>query len=278
MATAQPTVAMQTASSPSRSPLRGVLIVAGAALAAAFVAGGAFTIADLASHHSFDVRASYPGVRSLIVDDSGGGVVLTGASAGTRLTVTEHVSEGLTAPTRTAVASGGVLRLAAHCPGFGVTCGVSYAVTVPAGIPIVASSGAGKLTASGLAAAAALTLSTGSGDVVVSDVSSRGALSLTSGDGDITASRITAPRIRLTTGDGDLSADLAALPPAGALSLAASSGDGDVVIGVPPAAYAVRATSGDGDVSDQALRIDPASPLKIDASSGDGDVTIAPRP
>jgi putative adhesin len=284
MATAPSTLAAQTAqtaqtarSSSSAAPLRRLLVVIGSVIAVGLVGGGAFTIADLASHHTFAVHASYAGVRSLVVDDHDGGVALTRGSAGTRLTVTEQVSEGLTSPTRTAAVADGVLRLVARCPGFGIRCGVAYSVAVPPGIPISASTGSGNLTASDLAGAGAVTLTTGSGDIHASDVSSRASVSLASGDGDLTADQVTAPRIRLSTGDGDLSATLGALPAGGTLNLSASSGDGDIVLGVPAGAYAVHAASGDGSVSDQALRVDPGSPLRIDASAGDGDVTIAPR-
>ncbi len=213
------------------------------AVAAAVVLGGAYSLLDVAARHTSHLRASYAGVRALIVDDDNGDVRLTGAPAGSALVVHEQVTQGLATPQHRAVRErGGVLALSSSCDDLlGPECNVAYSIVVPSGISVTAGSGAG-------------------------DISARDR----SGAGDVSASRVSAADVRLSSGAGDIRADLR-----GNLHrLVASSGAGDVTLTVPNAVYHVNATSGAGSVSDQGLRQDPASPRTITASSGAGDVTI----
>lgn len=231
---------------------RRVLAVLGGLLLAAIIAYGAFELIDLGSRHSFDVRASYGGVRSLEVDGGSGDVHLARAAAGSELVVVEHVTEGLTSPNRTAVrGSGGALRLSTSCPvGVSNNCGVNYTIAVPVGVAVNADSGNGNVDARGL--------------------STTGPLKLSSGNGDVTATGIDAGNVTLESGNGNVTATLDRAP----TRLDASSGNGDVTLTVPNSTYAVRVTSGNGTVSDDTLRIDPNSPRLITANSGHGDVTV----
>jgi Putative adhesin len=249
---------MATADLPGDAPrppaaIRGALKLVAWIGAAALVLWGAWQLLNLAARHTFDARAAYTAVRSLVVDDGSGEVVLSGAPAGAQLTVVEHVTENLSSPTRHAVRdSAGVLRLTAGCSTvLGTGCKVSYEIAVPAGIPVLASSGAG--------------------DVTASDLSTTASVSLSSGAGLVSATRISAPDLSLASGAGEVSAQMTQPP----TRLVSRSGAGDISITVPNVTYAVHASSGAGTVSDQTLRIDPASPRRIDATSGAGDVTIA---
>jgi putative adhesin len=252
IATAAPTVNQR------RTPptLRTVLAVIGWVIAAVLVAGGAWTLLNVAARHTFTARASYGGVRSLLVDASDGSVHLTAAPAGAQLTVTEHVTEGLQTPARKAVIEpGGALHLSDSCSFLiPYECGVSYQIAVPSGVGVSASSGAGDVGARGLVTSAAVQLSSGAGDVSALGVSS--------------------PQVKLDSGAGDVTATLTSPPQ----RLEASSGAGDVTLTLPNVRYDLHASSGAGTVHDSRMQSDPSAPRRIDASSGAGDVTIEPAP
>jgi hypothetical protein len=233
--------------------IRLVLLVVAALAGASLVGLGALTLLDLASRHTFVTRSGYAGVRALYIDEGSGDISLTGAPAGSDVTVVANVTEGLATPSRHAsLDPGGALHLTTHCPGLlGLECQVDYHVTVPPGITVHANSGAGS--------------------VVASDITTSSQLRLESGAGDVTATGVSAPMITLDSGAGDVRAQLRTA----AQHLEATSGAGDVTLTVPDERYAVQASSGAGTVSDSSIRIDPSSPRTIHASSGAGDVRIS---
>jgi hypothetical protein len=209
--------------------VRRSLIVIGTLFVAAAVAAGAFNLLALASTHRFSLRSTYAGIRSLEVDGGSGDVHLSGAPAGSPVVVVAHVTESFGAPHRRALEPRpGALRLTYSCPSGGVQCGVSYGVTVPAGVPVTANTGDGNVGGTGLDSpqirlesgngdvdaslsrpAARLTASSGNGDVnlVVPDVSY--AVNASSGNGDVTDRSLTvdsqAPRrIDANSGNGNV--------------------------------------------------------------------------
>ncbi|HWH12309.1 MAG TPA: DUF4097 family beta strand repeat-containing protein [Solirubrobacteraceae bacterium] len=221
MATTQQ-LTMPVSSMPS--PVRRLLLVLGSTLVVALILFGGFTLLDIAAHHTYDVRSSYAAVQSLEIDDGSGRVALTGSTAGGRVTLTQHVSQGLTSPRRAAtLGPGGVLRLTSGCSGFDLECRVGYAVTVPVGIPVTVNSGAGDVSASDLHTAGVVHLSSGAGDISATDISGQ-TIQLSSDAGDVVARRIGAPQLRLSSGAGDITADVTS--PVG--KLVAGSGAGDV--------------------------------------------------
>jgi|GEM_PF-3106143 len=244
-------IAAQTPA-PTRPWLRLVLKLIAALFAAASIAGGALTLLNLMARHTFTVRGSYAGVRSLSIDSGSGNVSLTGAPRGARVTAVEHVTEDLQTPRRTATLEGsGLLALGGHCSFLmSIECSVDYQIAVPPGVGVRASSGAGDVEARGLITTAAV--------------------SLHSGAGNVNAIGISAPSVHLDTGAGDITARLTTAP----RDLEASSGAGSITLTVPNVTYDVNASSGAGTVSDHELRIDPRSPHRITVSSGAGDVTI----
>jgi hypothetical protein len=248
---------METAQMPTtavRSPreLRALLTLIGALVALALVFAGAYNLLDLSARSTFITRASYLGVRSLVVESGNGDVHLTGAPPGGRLRILEHVTEGLTTPARTTISGGAkTLYIRSHCVFIlSEECSVDYQIAVPPNTTV--------------------RVSTGAGDITVRNLTSRASLRLSSGAGDIDATAISAPDVTLSSGAGDIHATL--LHPAQLLE--ASSGAGDLVLSVPNVAYAVTTSSGVGNITDSSLRIDPSSPRRINASAGAGDVTI----
>jgi len=229
----------------------GLKVIAGL-FAAAFIGAGALTLLNLMARHTFTVRGSYVGVRSLSVDSDNGDVRLMSASRGAPLGMVERVTEDLETPRRTvALGRSGRFALGGHCNFLmSIECSVTYAIAVPAGVGVRVNSGAGDVEASGLTATAPI--------------------SLDSGAGNVNARGISAPSVHLDTGAGDITARLTTAP----RDLEASSGAGNVTLTVPNVVYDLSASSGAGSVSDQGLRTDPRSPHRIKVSSGAGDVTI----
>jgi hypothetical protein len=232
--------------------VRLVLKLVVALFAAAFIAGGALALLNLMSRHTFTVRSSYAGVRSLNVDSGTGDLQLTGVSTGARLTTVEHVTEDLETPQRVAMFDGSrLLNLGGHCSFLmSIECSVDYDIAVPSGVGVRASSGAGGIIATGLTTTAAISLHSGAGDVNVTGIS--------------------APTVHIDAGAGNITARLTTPP----TDLQASSGAGDIVLTVPNVAYDLSASSGAGTVSHRGLRTDPNSPRRINVSAGAGDITI----
>jgi hypothetical protein len=211
--------------------LRRSLIVIGALFVAAVVAAGAFNLLALASTHRFSLRSSYTGIRSLEVDGGSGDVHLTGAPAGSPLVVVAHVTESFGAPHRRALEPRpGALRLTYSCLGGSVQCGVSYDVTVPAGVAVTANTGDGNVRATGLDSPQ-ISLESGNGDV--NATLSRGAdrLTATSGNGDVTlAVPNVSYAIHATSGNGNVTDQSLIVDSRSPRRIDASSGNGDVTI------------------------------------------------
>jgi len=186
-----------------------------ALFAAVFIAGGALALLNLISRHTFTVRSSYLGVRSLNLDSGTGDVQLSGVSTSARLIAVEHVTEDLETPQRVAMFDGSrLLKLGDHCSLLmSIECSVDYDIAVPSGVGVRASSGAGDIIATGLTTTTAISLHSGAGDVNVTGIS--------------------APTVHIDTGAGNITARLTTPP----TDLQASSGAGDIVLTVPNVTY-----------------------------------------
>jgi hypothetical protein len=251
---------------------RALMALAGIA-ALTMIAAAALGLLDLAARHTTERRATYDDVRSLVIDGASD-VRLTGAPAGTPLSLVSHVTEGLRTPhPRVRRHGDGVLRLSANCPGlFGGSCNVRYEIAVPAGTLVQDVSTAGDIRVEHLRAEGPLTLHSSAGDVSVDGVRSP-ALSLSSSAGDVDARDVDADRVKGHSSAGDVF--LALLRPANRLD--ADSSAGDVELLVPDVAYHVDAGSSAGDVDDSDVRTDPDAPRAINAHSSAGDVRITRR-
>jgi DUF4097 and DUF4098 domain-containing protein YvlB len=254
--------------------IRRSLFVAAALLALFLVLVGTYEVIDLASRHTTTERASYDGVRSLVIDDASD-VRLTGAPSGAPLEVVTRSTEGLRTPELSAErGSGGELRLDSSCGGFpGGHCSVDYTIHVPAGTVIDAEAGGGDVLAERLTTTEPLVLDSSAGDVTAVDVRAP-SIELSSSAGDVEARALSADRIGLHSSAGDVIASLAAP----AEQLRAESSAGDVELLVPNEVYRVDATSSAGDVDDGDLRTDPSAERTITAHSSAGDVRVAAQP
>ena len=249
---------------------RALLVVAGL-VALALVAQGTYHLLDLAARHTTTERASYDGVRALVIEDASD-VHLTSAPAGAPVQVLAHITEGLRTPSRSAERSAdGTLALSASCPGFfGGHCKVSYEVRVPSGTIVRAEADAGDVVAEDLFSANPVELKSSAGDVTAIDVTAP-SITLFSSAGDVEARGLSADRVDLGSSAGDVLVSLRT--PADRLVADSSAGDVDVL--VPDAVYRVDATSSAGDVDASDVRTDPGSARTITAHSSAGDVRVA---
>jgi hypothetical protein len=258
-----------------RTPLairRALLAVAG--LVALFlVATVTIGILDLAARQTTTERATYDGVRALVVEDASD-IRLNRAPAGAPLEVRARVTECLRKPDRSAQREGdGTLRLSSSCPAFfGGSCSVDYEISVPSGTLVRARAAGGDVVAEDLVSTEPIELKSSAGDVTVTDVRAP-VVRLSSSAGDVDARGLSAERIEADSSAGDVLVALAT--PAERLLAHSSAGDVDVV--VPDAIYRIDATSSAGDVDAGEIRTDPDAPRTITARSSAGDVSVAAR-
>lgn len=252
--------------------IRRALFLLAGLLAAALVAMGSYELLDHASRHTTTQRASYDGVRELVIDGASD-VTLTSAPAGAPVQVLARVTEGLRSPSRTAERGpGGRLALSASCPGFlGGQCGVSYEIRVPSGTLVRAEADSGDVVAENLVSSQPVELGSSAGDVTAIGVEAP-AIALSSSAGDVEGRALSAARIEADSSAGDVLLSLRT--PAERLNAESSAGDVDVV--VPDAVYRLDASSSAGDVDAARISTDPQSPRAITAHSSAGDVTVAP--
>jgi hypothetical protein len=269
---------MSTATQPTPAyrtplPIRRALFLAAALLALFLVLVGAYNVLDVSMRNTITERATYDGVRTLVVEDASD-VRLTGAPAGAPLEVVTRITEGLSTPESSAERGpGGELALSSSCPGFlGGQCSVDYTISVPSGTVVRAEAGAGDVVAERLTTTEPLVLDTSAGDVEAIDVKAP-SIELSSSAGDVEARGISAERIELHSSAGDVEASLVTPP----RRLVAESSAGDVELLVPDVVYDVSATSSAGDV-DTRVASDPDSRRELTAHSSAGDVRVAVRP
>jgi hypothetical protein len=215
--------------------VRRSLIVIGTLFVAAAVAAGAFNLLALASTHRFSLRSTYTGIRSLEVDGGSGDVHLTGAPAGSAVVVVAHVTESFGAPHRRALhPRPGALRLSYSCPSGGVQCGVSYDVTVPAGVPVTAHTGDGNVGATGLDSPQ-IRLESGNGDVAASLSRPAARLTANSGNGDVS---LVVPdvsyAVTASSGNGNVTDRSLTVDSQSPRRIDANSGNGNVAITAAP--------------------------------------------
>lgn len=210
--------------------MRRLMIWIGALVVVLAVAAGAFNLLALGARHTFSVRATYAGIRSLVVDSGNGDVHLRTAPAGSPVMLVSYVTEGFSSPHRHASEPRpGQLVLSYSC-GTIVDCSVSYDVTVPAGVPVTASSGDGDVHATGLDSPR-VSLHSGNGDVTASFSHPATSLTASSGDGDVTLIvPDTTYNLHASSGNGNVNDQSISVDDHAPRRIDASSGNGDVTV------------------------------------------------
>jgi Putative adhesin len=253
--------------------IRRALLVVSALFAFVAVAWGAFSLLDLAARHTTTERATYDGVRALVIEDASD-VRLVGAPAASSLQVVARVTEGLWSPDRSSERpAGGELRLSSSCPVLsGSSCSVDYTIRVPSGTVVRAGASGGDVVAENLSTTRPLELASSAGDVTAIDITAP-SIVLSSSAGDVIARGLSTRGLRAESSAGDVAVALDTV----AERLVAQSSAGDVDVLVPDAVYNVDATSSAGDENTR-IRSDPESRRELTAHSSAGDVSVAARP
>ena len=184
--------------------VRNTLLVGSGALLLS--GGGLIALVDLDQHHE-TTSFSAPAIHEVVVDiDAGSVTLLPGVGSEVHVTTTRDWSF------RPATAGHhidhGVLTITGGCPSFGFGCDVNERVTIPAGIAVRVTTGAGRIEATNL------------------NVTS---FHTDTGAGNLKASFTESPTdIRATTGAGNVQLSV----PEGSYRVDTDSGIGEVNVGV----------------------------------------------
>jgi len=187
-------------------------------------------------------------VTTVVIDGGASSVSVTGSDRGT-IGVSQQASYSKTPPLTSRRVAGTTLTLSYSCKAE-LVCGVEYAVQVPRGVAVRASTRAG-----------AITLTSVTGDV-----------SAQTDAGVIIANDLGSATVELKSNAGGIIAAFSAVPG----SIRASTNIGAISITVPGVvAYQIHTHTYVGS-STVSVRKNPASPHVITASSDLGSITISP--
>lgn len=187
-------------------------------------------------------------VTTVIIDGGSGSVDVTGGSRST-VRVSQQVSYSTTPPAVRRTLNGTTLTLSYSCKAE-LSCGIAYTVTVPRGVAVRVSAGAGAITLTSISGA--VSARTSAGLITAVDLGSA-AVSLTSDAGGIIATCSAPPR-----------------------SLHASTKLGPITVTVPGAVGYKISTRTFVGTSTVTVRRSATSPYAITASSDVGSISIAP--
>ena len=212
------------------SSVRRVLAFVAAVIVLLMILAGAFSLLAAGARHTFSVRFSYTGVRSIEVHSGDGDIHLTAVPAGSPVLVVSHVTEDFTAPHQQVLQPPpGALRISYSC-GASVNCSVSYDITVPAGVPVTANASNGHVDATGLDSPQ-IRVESGNGDVNATLSQPADSLSASSDNGDVT---LVVPdvsyAVHASSGNGNVDDQSLSIDPHAPRRIDASSGNGDVTI------------------------------------------------
>jgi hypothetical protein len=267
------------------TPARRAILAFGVPVALAIIGSAAFSAVALADQVSYRVRLSAPvtGGQARVHIRYADATIHAGT--GNRIQVAGTLRGSLARPSFSWRSTAAGLTLHNRCPSPVGSCSGGYAITVPAGLPVAASSSSGELQASGLRAG--LTLSDSFGDIEASGIT--GTISLTDSSGDISASGLTGGvRLRNSFGDitvtGLASTNVVGIDSSGDITLTfttvprrvdVTDSFGDITLILPPgpARYQVSTHNSDGDTV-VSVHQQRSSPYVITASDSSGDITI----
>lgn len=236
---------------PDSSGARVAWIVVGSLLLTATLLWGTFNVVQLLAHEERTEITSLPadGVSVLDIATDEGSIRVVPSTDGT-ITVTEEISEGLEAPSRSVEVLGDRLVVRASCSEWrSMWCSVDVIVAAPSDVAVVARSDDGSVVVVGV----------------------QGSLELDSDNGSVRADGVTSADVVATTDNGSVSLVFDRAP----TRVLADSDNGSVEIVVPDdgEAYAVRVATGNGSEQIQ-LPTDPSSTRSITATTSNGDVRL----
>jgi hypothetical protein len=227
------------------------LLAACAALALAASLTGCDALGKLGTTGHYPAATAFTidsRVTTVIIDGGSGSVDVSGGSRST-VRISQQVSYSTTPPAARRTLNGTTLTLSYTCK-VELSCGIAYTVTVPRGVAVRVSAGAGAITLASLS----------------------GAVSAQTSAGLITAVDLRSAAVSLTSNAGGIIATCSAPP----RSLRASTKLGPITVTVPGAvAYQISTRTFVG-TSTVTVRRSASSPYAITASSDVGSISIAP--
>jgi hypothetical protein len=245
------------------------------------------------------------GATASVAVDSPGLTLNASQTAGRQVVVHGTLTGSFVQPVVDVHGTAGGVAVHSHCVVPTGDCSGALDVTVPAGLPVLASDGNGNLNASGLRGQ--VTLSDGSGSLTATQLS--GTISISDGAGDISASGLSGGSIKISEQSGDLNAtgvsggtvglsdgagdisvsDLAATDMTGRagsgnitvtftavprrVDVVDSAGNITLILPRGPAYYEVSTQINNGSAA-ISIRRSTSSPYVIDASTDSGNITI----
>jgi DUF4097 and DUF4098 domain-containing protein YvlB len=243
-------------------------LIGGSLITVAVLAVFTFNVVNLLAHEVVTEVTRVPAadVRLLDVRNADGKVEVVGGQVD-EITVTAKVSHGLR-PTRYRVdVEDGVLVIRSSCPFMTSWCGVDQRITVPADLPIQASSSNGRITLEDLSGP--VTASCSNGALELTRLS--GDLQVDSDNGRVDGSGLESQVVDATSNNGFVRLEFS--EPPRTVTASSSNGYVDVVIPDTPVAFRVVAESANGG-TDVGVRTDPSSERTIVANSSNGHVEV----
>ncbi|MGH3253613.1 MAG: DUF4097 family beta strand repeat-containing protein [Trebonia sp.] len=279
--------ALSAAALPMTRARRAALVIGVPVCLLLVASTGLSLVADLGEGQypvSYTVPAS---TKGLALNTSGGRVAINQAASGP-VTLAGTARYSLIRSTVSERTVGGVSTVGYRCPipvGF---CELDATVSVPAAMPVTASTGGGDVAVTGTTGP--VTLSSGGGNLSANHTS--GPLRLKTGGGDVTATAITSPTltasssggniraagvtsaaVSVSTGGGDINVVFTSVPS----DVQLSTSGGNITLVLPPGdtPYHVTTHTAGGNVSDGSVPTSSSSTHVITATSGGGDITIS---
>lgn len=261
---------------PPAKPVRGadvpptyhLWLIAGSVLTLGVLALFTVNVVSLLAHEVVTEVTRVPAAEIHLLDvrNADGKVEVVGGQVD-EITVTAKVSHGLR-PTRYRVeVDAGVLVVRSSCPFLSTWCGVDQRITVPADLPIQASSDNGRIMLEDLTGP--VTASADNGSLELTRLS--GDLNVSSDNGKVDGSGLGSQMVVASSDNGLVRLEFSE-PPRN-VTAGSSNGQVDIVIPDTPVAYRVVAESSNGD-TDVGVRTDPSSERTIVATSSNGRVKV----
>jgi hypothetical protein len=243
-------------------------LIAGSLLTVGVLAMFTANVIGLLAHEVVTEVTRVPAADVVLLDvrDADGKVEVVGGQVD-EITVTAKVSHGLR-PTRYRVdVEDRVLVIRSSCPFLSSWCGVDQRITVPADLPVQASSDNGRITLQDLTGP--VTASCDNGALELTRLS--GDLQVDSNNGRVDGSGLESQLVNARSSNGFVRLMFSEAPKT--VTASSSNGYVDIVVPDTPIAYRVVAESSNGS-TDVDVRTDPSSDRTIVANSSNGQVKV----
>jgi len=252
--------------SPRARRLAALAAAVAGGLAMPLLAGACSVSVGPLQHRTSSYSVAGP-LQALAVHTHVGNVHVTGEAAGSKVTVTEHLTFRKTAPVTTHRMAVHILTLSSTCPSL-ETCGVSYDIAVPRTTAVRVTNSVGTIRLESLSGQ--VTAGTSAGTIELHSVS--GPVAATGSAGSIVGEDVSSARAIMRISTGQIKITFSAPP----TTVSATTSAGLVLLRVPGnVGYAVDASTTVGKIRIGVPR-SAASPHVITARATTGSIRIEP--